>query len=240
MAHLAGGCIWRQAPAAWKTGKMQPFDKVQPIVLLVDKTDPAAHRDAVAAAAVASVSAYAATGDSEAWDNWLYGRFTKTVRRANPTTFARLAATAPSGPVSVGQAQAIAYEPVTYEQMPKDLGKLQVSGTQLPDGEPAPWPEGAPVIFLNADLEMSTGKASAQAAHALLSWYLELPFAEQLAWQDAGNPAGVRFVSADRFSALAESETSGPLIVDAGMTEIEPDTATAFVAVCAEESTVHP
>ncbi|MCC9178485.1 peptidyl-tRNA hydrolase [Arthrobacter sp. zg-Y750] len=219
---------------------MQPFDKVQPIVLLVDKTDPAAHRDAVAAAAVASVRAYAATGDSEAWENWLYGRFTKTVRRANPTTFARLAAAAPSGAVTVGRAQSIAFEPVTYEQMPKDLAKLQVSGTQLPDDEPAPWPRSAPVIVLNADLEMSTGKASAQAAHALLSWFLQLPFAEQLAWHEAGEPAGVRFTAGERFAALAGSDGTGPLIVDAGMTEIAPDTATAFVVIAADEPAPRP
>ncbi|MCC9145808.1 MULTISPECIES: peptidyl-tRNA hydrolase [unclassified Arthrobacter] len=209
---------------------MQPFDKVQPIVLLVDKTDPAMHRDAVAAAAVASVRAYMATGDSEAWENWLYGRFTKTVRRANPSTFDRLAAHAPSGPVAVGEARAIAFQPVTYEQMPKNLAKLQVSGTQLPDGEPAPWPEQAPVIVLNADLEMSTGKASAQAAHALLSWYLALEPAGRQAWQEAGAPAGVRFTPGEQFAALAARPGAGPLIVDAGMTEIAPDTATAFVA----------
>lgn len=218
---------------------MQPFDKVQPIVLLVDKIRPAAHRDAVAAAAVASVRAYAATEESDAWENWLYGRFTKTVRRANPTTFARLAADAPSGAVTVGHAQALAFEPVTYEQMPKSLAKLQVSGTQLPDEEPAAWPAGAPTVVLNADLDMSTGKASAQAAHALLSWYLELPFAEQLAWAEAGWPAGVRFTPGERFSALSEDPGAGPLIVDAGMTEIAPDTATAFVFIPVEEPAPH-
>ncbi|MCC9175600.1 peptidyl-tRNA hydrolase [Arthrobacter sp. zg-Y179] len=208
---------------------MQPFDKVQPIVLLVDKTDPAAHRDAVAAAAVASVRAYTATEDSEAWENWLYGRFTKTVRRANPSTFGKLAVEAPSGAVTVGRAQALAFEPVTYEQMPKNLAKLQVSGTQLPDEAPAPWPGNAPVIVLNADLDMSTGKASAQAAHALLSWYLQLDPTARQAWQEAGEPAGVRFTAGKLFTESAARPGAGPLIVDAGMTEIAPDTATAFV-----------
>lgn len=209
---------------------MQPFDKVQPIVLLVDKSEPAAHRDAVAAAAVASVRSYAATQDSQAWENWLYGRFTKTVRRANPSTFERLAAEAPSGPVSVGRAQAIAFEPVTYGEMPKKLAKLQVSGTQLPDEPPAPQPDTAPCVILNLDLEMSTGKAAAQAAHALLSWYLALPLPEQLAWEHAGWPAAVQFIPGARFTELAAGPGAGPLIVDAGMTEIAPDTATAFVA----------
>ena len=209
---------------------MQPFDKVQPIVILVDKSDPAAHGDAVAAAAVASVRAYAAAPDSEAWENWLYGRFTKTVRRANPSAFERLAGEAQSGPVTVGRAKAAAFEPVRYEDMPKQLAKLQVSGTQLPEDEPAPRAEGAPLVVLNADLQMSTGKAAAQAAHALLSWYLQLPSGAQQDWAAAGWPAAVRFTTGTRFRELAAHPGAGPLIVDAGMTEIEPDTATAFVA----------
>lgn len=209
---------------------MQLTDTVQPIVLLVDKAAPAAHRDAVAAAAIASVCAYAHTPDSPAWDNWLYGRFTKTVRRAGPVVFDRLAAAAPSGRVAVGSARALAYEPVSYDGMPRNLAKLQVSGTQLPDADPVPAPEGAPVILLNEDLQMSTGKASAQAAHALLSWYLQLSPSQRRDWHDAGRPASVCFISGEQFRERAEAQGSGPLIVDAGMTEIAPDTATAFVA----------
>ena len=101
--------------------------------------------------------------------------------------------------------------------------------TQLPDENPAPWPGNAPVIVLNADLEMSTGKAAAQAAHALLSWYLQLETGARLAWRDAGEPAGVRLAAGQEFTETAARPGAGPLIVDAGMTEIAPDTATAFV-----------
>ncbi|MCC9198567.1 aminoacyl-tRNA hydrolase [Arthrobacter sp. zg-Y820] len=209
---------------------MQPSDTVQPIVLLVDKEDPAAHLDAVAAAAAASVSAYARRESDDAWENWVFGRFTKTVRRAGPKAFEKLAAHAPSGTVVVGQAKAVAFEPVTYEEMPKALRALQVSGTQLPDGEPAPGTADAPVIVLNADLEMSTGKAGAQAAHALLTWYLTLSTEERISWCDGGCRARVRPAAGADFSALAAAAGAGPLIVDAGLTEIAPNTATAFVA----------
>lgn len=209
---------------------MQPSDTVQPIVLLVDKEDPAAHLDAVAAAAAAGVSAYARRESDEAWDNWVFGRFTKTVRRAGPKAFAKLAAHAPSGTVVVGRARAVAFEPITYEEMPKALRALQVSGTQLPDGEPAAEAPEAPRIVLNADLEMSTGKAGAQAAHALLAWYLTLPAGERTAWCDGGCRVGVRPAAGADFRTLAAAPGAGPLIVDAGLTEIAPDTATAFVA----------
>ena len=209
---------------------MQPSDTVQPIVLLVDKEDPAAHLDAVAAAAAASVSAYARRSDDAAWENWVYGRFTKTVRRAGPKSFAKLAGHAPSGTVAVGRARAIAFEPVSYEEMPRKIRALQVSGTQLPDGDAVPASPGAPVIIINADLEMSTGKAGAQAAHALLAWYLTLSGEGRDAWCEAGSRVSVRPEPGTEFAALAAAEGAGPLIVDAGMTEIAPDTATAFVA----------
>ena len=208
---------------------MQPSDTVQPIVLLVDKEDPAAHYDAVAAAAAASVSAYARRESDEAWENWVFGRFTKTVRRAGPKAFAKLAAHAPSGTVVVGRAQALAFEPVTYEEMPKAVRALQVSGTQLPDDEPVPALPDAPVVVGNADLEMSTGKAGAQAAHALLAWYLELA-PEQAAGFTECPAALVTELPGERFRELAEHPGNGPLIVDAGLTEIEPGSPTAFVA----------
>ena len=209
---------------------MQPSDTVQPIVLLVDKEEPASHLDAVAAAAIASVSAYARRVADDAWENWVVGRFTKTVRRAGPKVFEKMAAHAPSGTVVVGRAKAVAFEPVTYEQMPKKLRGLQVSGTHLPDGDPVPWAPGTPLIVVNEDLEMSTGKAGAQAAHALLAWYLTLPVQDRGAWLDGGGRASVRLAAKTEFEALAQEPGAGPLIVDAGLTEIAPNTATAFVA----------
>lgn len=208
---------------------MHPSDTVQPIVLRVDKEAPAAHRDAVAAAAVAGVLAYAQRTADEAWEDWVSGRFTKSVRRAGPKVFAKLCAQAPSGIVRIGRAEAAAFEPQRYEDMPRALRALQVSGTQLPDDDPAPASAEAALIVVNQDLAMSTGKAAAQAAHALLAWYLELDPARQQDW--AARPAAaVREVPEARFAALGSQAGAGPLIVDAGLTEIDPGTPTAFVA----------
>ena len=208
---------------------MHPSDTVQPILLRVDKEDPAAHRDAVAAAALACVLAYARRESGEAWEEWVNGRFTKTVRRAGPKAFAKLSTGAPSGTVVIGGAEAAAFEPQRYEDMPRALRSLQVSGTQLPPGDPVPASPGKPLIVLNQDLAMSTGKAAAQAAHALLAWYLDL--APEQAGAFAADPgAAVTEVPAERFRELASVPGAGPLIVDAGLTEIDPGSATAFVA----------
>ncbi|WP_422759100.1 peptidyl-tRNA hydrolase [Paenarthrobacter sp. C1] len=210
---------------------------VQPIVLLVDKNDPASHRDSILAAAVASVDAYAGTLSSlrdEAWTQWLSGRFTKSVRRADLKTFTKLAADEDNKSeslISIGKAKALAYAPAFYEDMPKSLMRLQVSGTDLPD-EPATVPSrkrsGDPVIVLNGALGMSTGKAAAQAAHALFAWQLNRG-------HDDAELASLQLLSTDLVIATEEEFTglqtiaAGPLIVDAGLTEIAPNTATAFV-----------
>jgi peptidyl-tRNA hydrolase len=75
---------------------------------------------------------------------------------------------------------------------------------------------------------MSTGKAAAQAAHALFAWQLNRG-------HDDVELASLQLLSTDLVIASAEEFTglqtlaAGPLIVDAGLTEIAPNTATAFV-----------
>lgn len=213
---------------------------VQPIVLLVDKTDPAAHADAIRAAAAASVAAYShdlATGaDLAPWDLWLSGPFTKSVRRADAKTFAKLADTY-SGlahHAAVGKARALAFRPSAYENLPKAVIRLQVSGTELPErGSDAisiatQW--NIPVLILNGGLGMSTGKAAAQAAHALFAWYLLLDAELRSVWEGTGRQFHLHVASSEEFAVLSAGVTDELLIEDAGRTEIEPGTATAFVA----------
>lgn len=73
---------------------------------------------------------------------------------------------------------------------PKDLVKLQVSGTDLDDPEPPVDADPtAPVLWLNPDLDMSAGKTMAQAGHAAqLAWW-ELSDEQRTAWRDAGFPS---------------------------------------------------
>jgi peptidyl-tRNA hydrolase len=213
---------------------------VQPIVLLVDKTDPAAHVDAIRVVAAASVAAYSrdlATGaDLAPWNLWLDGPFTKSVRRADAKTFAKLA-DAYSGlahPAAVGKARALAFRPAAYENLPKALSRLQVSGTELPErGSDAvsiatQW--NIPVLILNGGLGMSTGKAGAQAAHALFAWFLTLDSALRHAWEATGRNFHLHIAGSEEFTERSAGVSDELLIEDAGRTEIETGTATAFVA----------
>lgn len=209
---------------------MTPPDRrelVQPIVLLVDRVEPAGRDEGIAAAALASVQAYLQAPDHPGWAPWAAGAFAKSVRRADARMFAKVEEAFPGHALAaVGAARAVGLPPMPADALPKLLARLQVSGTQLPDGPPlAP---RALTIVLNGSLAMSTGKAAAQAAHALFAWLLDAGRPAVDAWAAAGFPVGVVHLPARDFRKGAR-KASGPLIHDAGRTEIEPGSATAYV-----------
>lgn len=200
---------------------------IQPIILLVDREEPASEAHGIAAAALASVQAFLRDPENPGWRPWAAAAFGKTVRRADAKMFAKVLAAFPDHALAeVGEGRAAGLAPMPAAALPKLLAKLQVSGTQLPDGEPLP--EAAVTIVLNGSLEMSTGKAAAQAAHALFAWVLETKPAAVEAWVAAGFPLGVLELPAKEFRK-GSRKSAGPVIQDAGRTEIEPGSTTAYV-----------
>ena len=205
---------------------------IQPIIILRDKAHPGTHLDTIAAAAAAAVAAYeldlTSGTDMAGWDAWMEDFYGKSVRRADPGAFTRLTAGHP-GVIRVGEAAAAAYSPVDPDQMPPAMARLQVSGTEMPRSF---WtmPAGpAPTVILNGSLSMSTGKAAAQAAHALMAWYLAVAAGRRQAWSDSGR--GVRIVEASggRFNEMMEAAMPETIIEDQGRTEIAPGSVTAYV-----------
>jgi peptidyl-tRNA hydrolase len=88
-----------------------------------------------------------------------------------------------------------------------------------------------PHIEINTDVSMSTGKTAAQVAHALGAWLLAQPLSTRWAWaRDPGLNIGEV-----GFADYAAPDTHGPddasiiTIVDNGLTEIAPGTATVRV-----------
>ncbi len=200
---------------------------IQPIILLVDREEPASEQHGIAAAALASVQAFLRDPENPDWRQWASAAVGKTVRRADAKMFAKVLAAFPNHSLAaVGEGRAVGLPPMPAAALPKLLAKLQVSGTQLPDGDPLP---GATLtIVLNGSLEMSTGKAAAQAAHALFAWLLESKPAVVEAWVAGGFPLGVQELPAKEFRKGAR-KSAGPVIQDAGRTEIEPGSTTAYV-----------
>ncbi|MFF9240388.1 peptidyl-tRNA hydrolase [Streptomyces sp. NPDC014801] len=203
---------------------------VLPMVVRLEKTAPPARTDALETAARAvlvMLSDERSAGDGEwaqAMRDWQDARIRKVVRRARGAEWRRAEAL-PGITVTGKSAEVRVFPPVPLDGWPKDLAKLQVSGTELDDPEPPAGPDlAAPVLWMSPEVEMSAGKAMAQAGHgAQLAWW-ELPDEERAAWRDAGFPLAVRTAAPARWRELTGSGL--PLVRDAGFTEIAPGSCT--------------
>ncbi|MEU8875616.1 peptidyl-tRNA hydrolase [Streptomyces javensis] len=254
-AHQATGSGARSSPFRHaETDRDAAPQFVLPLVVRIEKAAPPARTDALETAARAVLvllsdeRATAADGEwAEAVRDWQDARIRKVVRRARGSEWRRASglpgitvtgrapgpATAEEvtgheggdGASAAAAAEVRVFPPVPLDGWPKELAKLQVSGTDLDDPAPPPAPDPTgPVLWLSPHVEMSAGKAMAQAGHgAQLAWW-ELDDAARAAWREAGFPLAVRTASAERWDELT---TSGlPVVRDAGFTEIAPGSCT--------------
>ncbi|MFF8606245.1 peptidyl-tRNA hydrolase [Streptomyces sp. NPDC015346] len=207
---------------------------VLPLVVRIERAEPPARTDALETAARAVLEILAderSHGDGEwarAITDWQDARIRKVVRRARGAEWRRASAL-PGITVTGEAAEVRVFPPVPLDGWPKELVKLQVSGTDLEDpAEPGEVPAGAAVLWLNPELDMSAGKTMAQAGHgAQLLWW-QMSEADRKAWRGAGFPLAVRTAPAERW---AELTTSGlPVVRDAGFTEIAPGSCTVVSA----------
>ena len=203
---------------------------VLPLVVHIEKTAPPARTDALRTAARAvlvMLSDERSTGEGE-WArvmrDWQDARIRKVVRRARGAEW-RKASALPGITVTGEGAEVRVFPPVPLDGWPKELAKLQVSGTDLDDPEPPAAPDrSGPVLWLNPELDMSAGKAMAQAGHgAQLAWW-ELSDTERKAWREAGFPLSVATAEAGSWRELTVSGL--PVVQDAGFTEIAPGSCT--------------
>ncbi|MFI8769920.1 peptidyl-tRNA hydrolase [Streptomyces sp. NPDC053792] len=207
---------------------------VLPLVVRIERDAPPSRTDALETAARAVLEILTddrSLGDGEwaqAMTDWQDARIRKVVRRARGAEWRR-ANTLPGITVTGAEAEVRVFPPVPLDGWPKDLAKLQVSGTDLDDpAAPGPVPEGAAVLWLNPELDMSAGKAMAQAGHgAQLLWWA-MPEADRKAWREAGFPLAVRTAKAEDWAGLTSSGL--PVVRDAGFTEIAPGSCTVVSA----------
>ncbi|MFC8371026.1 MULTISPECIES: aminoacyl-tRNA hydrolase [unclassified Streptomyces] len=203
---------------------------VLPLVVRIERAAPPARTDALETAARAvlvMLTDERSAGEGEwarAMRDWQDARIRKVVRRARGAEWRRAEAL-PGITVTGKSAEVRVFPPVPLDGWPKDLARLQVSGTDLDDPDPLPPADpAAPVLWLNPTLGMSAGKAMAQAGHAAqLAWW-ELTDEARAAWQATGFPLAVRTADPSHWPAL----TAGglPTVRDAGFTEIAPGSCT--------------
>ncbi|MDT0395249.1 MULTISPECIES: peptidyl-tRNA hydrolase [Streptomyces] len=203
---------------------------VLPLVVRIERAAPPARTDALETAAravLAMLTDERSVGDGEwarAMRDWQDARIRKVVRRARGAEWRR--AEALDGITVTGKsAEVRVFPPVPLDGWPKDLARLQVSGTDLDDPEPVPPADPAvPLLWLNPGVGMSAGKAMAQAGHAAqLAWW-ELSDEARTTWHAAGFPLAVRTAAPADWPALTAAGL--PTVRDAGFTEIAPGSST--------------
>ncbi|MDQ3108123.1 MAG: peptidyl-tRNA hydrolase [Actinomycetota bacterium] len=213
--------------AAFEEDETDEWRWTMPLVVRIERAEPPAHTDvleAVAKACLGVVDDERAMGEwAAAFGAWT-GRSRKVVRRARGAHWSAVG-DVPGVTVVSGSAEVRAFPPTPAADLPKELSRLQVGGTDLTDPETPlpPPPTGGPTLWLNPSLSMTTGKAAAQAGHAALRVFESLAPAERSAWRLAGYPLAVRRADAIRWTALSGVAIE---IADGGLTEIEAGSIT--------------
>ncbi|MGW9480200.1 peptidyl-tRNA hydrolase [Saccharomonospora azurea] len=233
---------WLGLPAERTADRDVPPEQVwaMPVVLRLEKAAPPSRTPLLEAAASAALAVClhddARPGGPwyEALLSWTSGHIRKVARRARGAHWEAVQ-DLPGVTVDVDGAQVRALLPCRVGDLPKEVSRLQISGSDVPFDEPGPAPDDRPVLLLNPDVTMSAGKAAAQVGHGTMLLAALLDQAELTAWADEGYRCSVRVGDRDGWTRATDAlarpheawDEHGLVAVrDAGFTEIEPGTVT--------------
>lgn len=207
--------------------------RAMPVVLRIERSAPPSRTELLEAAAAAAIAVCLderAEPEGEWHDElvaWVHGRIRKVTRRARGAHWEAVQAL-PGVTITVGGASARALVPGRVVDLPKELSRLQISGSELPPDEPGPVPAGAYELWLNPRVEMTAGKAAAQVGHASMLLAPHLTEAELKEWAAVDYRCVVRTPPAAEWDALV-ARPDVVMVRDAGFTEVAPGTATVAV-----------
>ena len=198
------------------------------LAINLPKQDPPGRNQVLADAARAAVAVCLdpRAGEDGFWrdalDAWYSHRIRKVARRARNKAWDDVQVL-PG--VTVGSVRA--FVPSAVSEVPHSIAKLQIKGTEIEPGEVLPLDSEAPLIALDTSLQMSAGKAAAQAGHAsmLLAAARETSWVQQ--WAQADFPLNVRELPREEFAELA-ARPETVAVRDAGFTEVAPGSTTAI------------
>lgn len=189
------------------------------LTIVIHQAEHATHEDAVSASAKGVALMLADERWSDEVAEWSQGFVRKVTRRAKGKKYSDV--TNLTGiQVSVGSTQAYVLPPMKMSELPREVTKLQVSGLNLPLSESNNQEESSGkslVVSLNPDLDMTTGKACAQAGHVAHFAAFSSDEATLEEWEQSGFP-----VSLGTWGKSADIE-----VRDAGFTEVPPNSVTA-------------
>ena len=205
------------------------------LVVRVERSAPPTRTAVCAAAAVAVVRLLA---DDRAlpggeWHprvrRWTDGAIRKHCRRARGVAWERVEAL-PGVTVSSPGARVRALVPTALDELPREVDRLQLTGSELDDPDVLRTvdrvPGGPLVVSVCPEPFLPLGKAAAACGHAAQLAALRMPARRLAAWSAAGFPVVVEHPDVARWTRL---RPQAPVeIVDAGFTVVEPGTTTAL------------
>jgi peptidyl-tRNA hydrolase len=239
---------WLRLPAAATsdTADEDPDEvRAMPVILRIERTSPptrTALLEAAASAAVAVCLDPRAQPDGD-WhadvSAWVAQRIRKVARRARGAHW-QAVQDLPGITSEVDGAQARALVPCRVADAPKEVTRLQISGSELPDDDPGPPPPELPILWLNPTIDITAGKAAAQVGHAtmLLAALLHADSQHPLlhSWSTKDYRCAVRTPTPARWRTLHPGPDPATAwrhrhllaVRDAGFTEIAPGTITVI------------
>ncbi|MCG3751410.1 MULTISPECIES: peptidyl-tRNA hydrolase [unclassified Amycolatopsis] len=215
--------------------------RAMPIILRIERAEPPGRTALLEAAAAAALAVclddrVQPGGEwAEPVHAWLDNRIRKVARRARGAHW-QAVLDQPGITIEVDGAQARALVPGLVREAPKEVSRLQISGSELPADTPGPAPADVPLVMLNPDVPMTVGKASAQVGHATMILAALLPDDELAAWAAKDYRVAVRTPSPARWKELCPVEDPEAgwrdnrviAVRDAGFTEVDPGTITVL------------
>ena len=215
--------------------------RAMPVILRIERAEPPGRTPLLEAAAAAALAVCldersAPGGEwAEPMHAWLDNRIRKVARRARGAHWAAVQ-DLPGITVEIDGAEARALVPGLVAEAPKEVSRLQISGSELPPDEPGPVPDGVPLLLLNPHTPMTVGKAAAQVGHATMILAALLDDGQRAAWAARGYRTAVRQASVARWKELHPGDDPEGAwrrdrvvaVRDAGFTEVDPGTITVL------------
>lgn len=207
------------------------------LVVYRDRGRPAREVDVAEAAARAVVMLLAdersAPGGPwhEAVRTWRDVQIRKLVRRADGKRWEDVQAlpgvtVAQKAPTTAadehGTAAVRAFVPAPVQPLPKQLHKLQVSGTQFPTVGASATQNAVVTVEVAPGLGISSGKLAAQCGHAAQLAWEAMPEAVRERWRVDDYRVRVEFPSREEWDGVQRPVT----VTDAGLTELDGPTDT--------------